>query len=123
MIFNARLSLVPIAAAIAAVAALSLQPTATAASYGTPTYLAKFPYFNPALTTALPGDVDNALKKQLENKQEFAKVQRLFDLWSWQAFITLNWPVNNQGKFAPRLSDTGVVPKTTLVPTRIRRPS
>lgn len=110
MIFNARLSLVPIAAAIAAVAALSLEPSAVAASYGTPTYLAKFPYFNPTLSTALPGDVDTALKKQLENKQEFAKVQRLFDLWSWQAFITLNWPVNNQGKFAPKVTDTSFGP-------------
>ncbi|HJU39935.1 MAG TPA: hypothetical protein VJ724_10210 [Tahibacter sp.] len=108
-----RLTLVPVAAAIAAAAALSLQPVAVAA-YGTPTYLAKFPYFNPQLSTDLPGDVDTALKKQLENKQEFAKVQRLFDLWSWQAFITLNWPVNNAGKFAPKLSDTGFgAPKWT----------
>jgi hypothetical protein len=110
MSLRSRLSLVPIAAAIAVAAGLSLQPPADAASYGTPTYLAKFPYFNPTLSTDLPGDVDTALKKQLEDRKEFARVQRLFDLWSWQAFITLNWPVNNQGRFAPKLSDTGFGP-------------
>lgn len=88
-------------------AIISMHDSYAAASVPTPTYLSQFPNFNPSLTTQLPGDVDVAIKKRLENEKEFAKVQRLFDLWSWQAFVSLNWPVNNQGQFAPKLSDVG----------------
>lgn len=76
----------------------------------TPQYLDQFPHFNPALSTQLPGDVDMAKKKALESKQEFARVQRLFDLWSWQAFLSLNWPTNDKGEFAPKISDTSFGP-------------
>ncbi|MHB1059179.1 MAG: hypothetical protein ACYC0F_14975 [Rhodanobacter sp.] len=76
----------------------------------TPKYLGTFPHFDPTLTTQLPGDVDTAMKKQLEGKQEFARVQRLFDLWSWQAFLSLNWPMDSKGKFAPSISDTSFGP-------------
>ena len=82
----------------------------SAASPPTPTYLDAFPNFNPSLSTALPGDVDVAIKKRLENEKKFAEVQRLFDLWSWQAFITLNWPTNNKGQFAPTVNDTSFGP-------------
>ena len=91
----------------AAVLALACSQALAAPS---PAYLDKFPSFNPQLGTALPGDVDVAMKKKLEAEKRFAEVQRLFDLWSWQAFVTLNWPANNQGQFAPKLSDTGFGP-------------
>ena len=42
------------------------------------------------------------MQKQLEGAGEFAKVQRLFDLWSWQAFVSLNWPTDDHGH---RLAD------------------
>lgn len=92
--------------ATCSIALMGSNVTQAAPSAPTPAYLGTFPHFNPALSTDLPGDVDVAIKTSLENQKKFAEVQRLFDLWSWQAFITLNWPVNNQGAFAPQLSDT-----------------
>jgi hypothetical protein len=70
-----------------------------------PPYLAAFPDFSPAVTPQMPGDVDIALKTQLEKAKEFAKVQREFDLYSWQMFFAVNWPTNDQGRPAPRLED------------------
>jgi len=75
-----------------------------------PPYLADFPDFAPAVTPRMPGDVDIALKTRLEKAQEFARVQREFDLDSWQMFLALNWPTNNQGAAAPRLEDTAFGP-------------
>ena len=64
-----------------------------------PPYLGSFPNFEGQLTPQqLPGDVDVALNRRLEGEQKFPEVQRLFDLWSWQAFISLNWPTDASGK-------------------------
>ena len=98
-----------LSAAIAAAAAATLVADAAPGPVRPP-YLGSFPDFNPALTTQLPGDVDVALKKSLESKKQFPDVQREFDLWSWQAFLVLNWPVNNQGQFSPRIGDTAFGP-------------
>jgi hypothetical protein len=75
-----------------------------------PPYLANFPNFAPAVTPRMPGDVDIALKTRLEKAQQFALVQREFDLDAWQMFLALNWPTNNQGAAAPRLEDTAFGP-------------
>jgi hypothetical protein len=80
--------------------------TTTQAELGRPPYLANFPNFAPAVTPQMPGDVDIALKTELEKAKEFAKVQREFDLYSWQMFFAVNWPTNDQGRPAPRLEDT-----------------
>ncbi|HEX5182063.1 MAG TPA: hypothetical protein VFW19_02810 [Allosphingosinicella sp.] len=74
----------------------------------TPAYLQAFPNFEIDLTPQLPGDVDTALKSSLENANppEFPLVQREFDLYSWQMFIALAWPTNNQGQPAPKFTDT-----------------
>jgi hypothetical protein len=102
---------VPLAAACAlALLAAGSQTLTAAAAAPTPQYLADFPHFNPLLSTDLPGDVDVALKKKLEAEKKFADVQRVFDLWSWQAFLTLNWPTNEKGQFAPKISDTSFGP-------------
>jgi hypothetical protein len=71
-----------------------------------PAYLKKFPDFAPDLTPQMPGDVDIKLKTELEKTQQFAKVQREFDLYSWQMFLALNWPTDGTGKAAPKLTDT-----------------
>jgi hypothetical protein len=71
-----------------------------------PPYLAAFPNFAPKLTPHMPGDVNLALKKQLEASKQFSKVQREFDLYSWQMFLALNWPTNSQGQAAPAVTDT-----------------
>ena len=86
---------------IAAVATAAIMAAQPAAAQNRPAYLANFPNFEPKLTPGLPGDVDTAMQKDLEEKQEFAKVQRLFDLWSWQAFVSLNWPTDDQATHLP----------------------
>src|SRR3954462_12025191 len=96
-------------AALGAVAATAWS-TGMLAQSATPAYLAAFPDFAPALSPQMPGDVDIALKKQLENASEFAKVQREFDLNAWQMFLAANWPTNNQGQPAPKLEDTAFGP-------------
>jgi hypothetical protein len=75
-----------------------------------PAYLRNFPDFQPAVTPQMPGDVDINLKTQLEQQKKFAQVQREFDLYSWQMFLALNWPTDNQGQAAPSLTDTGFGP-------------
>jgi hypothetical protein len=75
---------------------------------GLPPYLQAFPDFAPRLTPQMPGDVDIALKTKLEtsNPPQFPLVQREFDLNAWQMFLALQWPTNNQGQPAPKLTDT-----------------
>lgn len=85
---------------------------AGAAAQTPPPYLGSFPNFEAQLTPQqLPGDVDVALKHRLEGEQKFPEVQRLFDLWSWQAFISLNWPTDASGK---RTGDATQPPAWTL---------
>lgn len=86
-----------------------------AAAPAKPAYLAAFPAFAPKLTPQMPGDVDIALKTQLESAKKFSLVQREFDLYSWQMFLALAWPTNNQGQPAPALTDTKFgAPRWTL---------
>lgn len=80
--------------------------TPSAAPTPLPPYLQAFPNFAPKITPHMPGDVNLALKKQLEDSKQFARVQREFDLYSWQMFLALNWPTNSQGQPAPALTDT-----------------
>ena len=54
--------------------------------------------FEPKLTSDLPGDVFVPMKEALEKNSQFPQVQRLFDLWSWQAFLAVNWPTSNAGQ-------------------------
>jgi hypothetical protein len=96
-----------LAAVIAGVGAVPRAAAQTA-----PPYLGSFPNFEGQLTPQqLPGDVDVALKRRLEGEQKFPEVQRLFDLWSWQAFISLNWPTDASGK---RTDDATQPPAWTL---------
>lgn len=84
--------------------------TATARQNPPDPYLQNFPNFAPNVTPQMPGDVDPNLKSQLEAQKQFAQVQREFDLYSWQMFLALNWPTNNQGQPAPTLTDTAFGP-------------
>jgi len=87
--------------------AVILAGTIAASAQSSAPYLAKFPNFAPALTPQLPGDIDTNLKTTLENAGKFAQVQREFDLNAWQMFLAVNWPTNNQGRPARRITDTG----------------
>src|SRR4051812_21339257 len=97
-----------VGATIGLAGALGLLATAGAMHAAAPArapYLQAFPNFSPNLAPQLPGNVDTQLKSQLEAAQKFAQVQREFDLYSWQMFLALAWPTNNQGQPAPRLTD------------------
>lgn len=73
-----------------------------------PPYLSNFTAakgwsFAPKLTPALPGDAFVPMQKALEGRSQFPQVQRLFDLWSWQAFLAVNWPTGG-GKPSPSIT-------------------
>jgi hypothetical protein len=59
------------------------------------------------LTAEIPGDVDRALQAKLDDAKRFASEQLLFDLLSWRTFVALNWPVDDQGRPRPRVTDPG----------------
>lgn len=52
-------------------------------------------------------DVNIAEKKKLETNGQFPEVQRLFEVVSWQAFIGLNWPYDEQGKPGAKITSPG----------------
>jgi hypothetical protein len=81
----------------------------TAATQPVPPYLANFTAangwsFEPKLTSALPGDAFVPAKEALEKNSQFPQVQRLFDLWSWQAFLAVNWPTSRGGQPAASIA-------------------
>ncbi len=63
--------------------------------------------FPAKLSPDMPGDVDPALRKRLLEQGELAKLRRVFNIYSWQAFIAINWPVDRDGRPRPRISDAG----------------
>jgi hypothetical protein len=82
--------------AFAAIAALGAAGVAAAQTPmpPAPPYLGKFSAatawgFEPKLTSGLPGDAFVPMKEALEKNGQFPQVQRLFDLWSWQAFLAV----------------------------------
>src|SRR5580692_8133759 len=110
----ARTRTAAVASAVTATVALA-GSLAFSAPLTTPPYLANFPNFAPLPTPQLPGDVDIDLKTKLENGGLFPQVQREFDLNAWQMFLAVNWPTNNQGRPALRITDTRfVAPRWTL---------
>jgi hypothetical protein len=99
--------------AAAAVAVLGVAGLAKAQTPPTmpplPPYLGNFNAangwsFEPKLTSALPGDVFVPIKEALEKNAQFPQVQRLFDLWSWQAFLAVNWPTSSGGQPAASIA-------------------
>lgn len=67
------------------------------------------PYLNfpTPLSPTTPHDVDQQLQNKLTNTQEFAEVQRLFEILSWQNFIALNWPRDAKGAAMPDIDNKG----------------
>lgn len=54
-----------------------------------------------------PYDVDIELEKKLLKQNEIAEAQRLFDILSWQMFVSLNWPRDASGNPMAEISDNG----------------
>ncbi|MGC4102442.1 hypothetical protein [Ferruginibacter sp.] len=63
--------------------------------------------FPDTLSPVTPYDVDTLLEKKLLDSNKLPEAQRIFDILSWQMFISLNWPVDEHGKPMPEISDTG----------------
>ena len=63
--------------------------------------------FPAKLSPTTPYDVDTALEKKLLSENKFAETQRIFEVLSWQMFISLNWPVNEKGEPMPDITDKG----------------
>ena len=55
----------------------------------------------------IPGDVDTKKQTRLTEAGKFALVQRLFDEYSWKAFVALNWPLDDKGRPNKYLKDMG----------------
>lgn len=69
--------------------------------------LAGYLQFPPTLSATTPYDVDTDLQAQLNAEKKFDQVQRLFDILSWQMFISLNWPTDANGLPAPTITGDG----------------
>jgi hypothetical protein len=123
---TSRLSTRTFSCAAAAIAVLGTagmaiaQTATTSAMPPLPPYLGNFTAangwsFEPKLTSALPGDVFVPVKEALEKNSQFPQVQRLFDLWSWQAFLAVNWPTGSGGQPASSIAgyDAGNNPAWT----------
>ncbi|HEY0177376.1 MAG TPA: hypothetical protein VGC08_13420 [Pedobacter sp.] len=63
--------------------------------------------FPAQLSSTTPFDVDTALEHKLLREQKFDEAQRIFEVLSWQMFISLNWPVDDKGKPKPEITDEG----------------
>jgi hypothetical protein len=63
--------------------------------------------FPPTLTAQTPYDVDTLLERKLQNEQKLDETQRIFEVLSWQMFISLNWPLDSNGKAMTEISNKG----------------
>ncbi|MEI6947542.1 hypothetical protein V9K67_10140 [Paraflavisolibacter sp. H34] len=59
------------------------------------------------LSAETPYDVDLALDRRLVKENNIDEAQRLFDILSWQQFISLNWPRDAQGQPQSSITGTG----------------
>jgi len=59
------------------------------------------------LSPSTPYDVDIALEQRLLKENKIDEAHRLFDILSWQMFISLNWPENSADKPQPAINDHG----------------
>jgi alpha-glucosidase len=61
------------------------------------------------VTPEIPVDITlNLEEEQKLLVENFPALQRLFDLFSWQSFIALNWPLDAQKNPQPKLTDPGI---------------
>ncbi len=62
--------------------------------------------FPATLSSDLPYDIDDRRVKFLDTQGDIRAAQREFDIFSWQAFLALNWPVTASGHPLDSLSDS-----------------
>lgn len=55
----------------------------------------------------IPVDVNPKIQENLKNKGEIYQLNKAFNIFSWQAFIAINWPLDKKGKPMPNFNDIG----------------
>ena len=63
--------------------------------------------FPGTLSSAMPYDVDRSVLNHYLDRNDIPAAQRLFDIFSWKMFVSLNWPADKNGQADPakNLSD------------------
>lgn len=73
-----------------------------------PTNIEKDNTLSSLIVPKIPVDIPIGLEAEQELLvKNFPALQRFFDLFSWQAFIALNWPLDAQKNPLPKLTDLG----------------
>jgi hypothetical protein len=49
-------------------------------------------------TPNIPVDVDPALQKVLKEADDIYQLNEIYNIYSWQALIAINWPLDAKGK-------------------------
>lgn len=61
------------------------------------------------ISSKIPSDIPISPQTERQLLQSnFPLLQRIFDLFSWQSFIAVNWPVDAQNKPLPKITDSGI---------------
>lgn len=55
----------------------------------------------------IPVDVDPKLQEKLIKKQDLFALNEVYNRYSWQAFMAINWPVAKDGKAKSKFTDKG----------------
>ncbi|MFA0964877.1 hypothetical protein AB9P05_23915 [Roseivirga sp. BDSF3-8] len=67
----------------------------------------------PTFTADIPHDVNPATQEALKNAGEIDSLNVVFNIYSWQAFAAINWPVDAQGNPQPSITSEGLPAWTT----------
>jgi hypothetical protein len=62
---------------------------------------------SPLINAELPHDVDPAVLERLQKEGKAAEIQALYERFSWQSLVALQWPRDANGKPAPNPSGPG----------------
>jgi len=98
---------IAIAAIGSTIVFLSIYSCKNTASVSDGVYEEAYLNFPEKLSPETPYDVDTALEHKLQHEQKFAETQRLFEILSWQMFVSINWPLDENGKPKPEITDDG----------------
>lgn len=58
-------------------------------------------------TPNIPVDVDPAIQKALKEAGNIYELNEIYNIYSWQALIAINWPLDTQGKALRNFTDDG----------------
>ncbi len=58
-------------------------------------------------TPNIPVDVDPAVQQRLKSQKEIYQLNEVFNKYSWQAFVAIQWPRDGEGNPMPNFTDDG----------------